>query len=1074
MFDMSLRGARLAALIVVSFLYWSHSLALSASFQTEGAPVIGAQLALEGQARLFKAGLKVDPALSTIQAEFEAHLAAGRSARDYRSANPAIRAVDGFVIIDTAASNDPQRLAADLKRLGMARPVVYGRMVSGRFPITAINALEALKSLQLARPAYAVTNAGTVTSQGDAAVNADEVRALFGIDGSGISVGTLSDSYDCFGDAAGEVGNNDLPSGVLVQDEIDNCAGAIDEGRAMMQLIHDLAPGSSQAFHSAFNGGQAGFAQGIIDLADAGADVIVDDVIYFAEPMFQDGVVAQAVDTVVGRGVAYFSSAGNSGRNSYEHEFRTSGAEPLGAGQGEAHDFDPGPGTGIFQNVTVQAGRTLTVTMQWDSPFFSVSGAPGSPNDIDIYVVDEPPTTVLAQGNSNNVGGDAVEVLTFANTSGSSRSVNILVTRFSGDYPGLIKYVVNRGGTIEEFDTDSSTVYGHANAAGAVAVGAAAYFQTPEFGQTPPLLEPFSAAGPTPILFDTAGNAVSIARQKPEITCVDGTNTTFFGSDVEPDGFPNFFGTSAAAPHAAAIAALMLELESTLTPALITDALEASAIDMGVAGVDDDSGAGFCQADGAVTAVANGAISVTNTASPASIGEPGDVSDFTVRIDNTGNVGVDIVNLTDDVYGDLNGQGICNVPQTIDVAGFYECTHTGAVAGNAGDTQVSTTTASGSSVVGLVSGEGMASVTIADVLPSISVIKSAESMSLAEPGDETLFAVRITNTGLESVDLVALNDDVHGDLNGQGGCSVPQAIIGGEFYECTYIALVTGNAGDTAVSTVTATAADDEGNSVQQSASAEVTITDVLPSVSVTYTASPIEVEAPGGTINYIVQVENNSAAEAAFLTSLADSEFGDLNGVGTCSVPQTIASSATFQCGFDAQVNGPAGTSQINTVTVVAGDDDGNSVSVDDQASVSIVEPSTADLVLGISDSVDPLRQDETLIYTVTVVNNGPFDAENVVVTNRLPGSLILNSTTGCNEDPAGAPTCTLGTLPNGDSRQIVISTTTDSQFFGEIIFESSVASSTIEATPGDEEASERTEILNPDTLFKDGYETR
>src|SRR6056297_852812 len=511
MFDMSLRGARLAALIVVSFLYWSHSLALSASFQTEGAPVFGAQLALEGQARLFKAGLKVDPALSTIQAEFEAHLAAGRSARDYRSANPAIRAVDGFVIIDTAASNE-------LQRLGMARPEVYGRMVSGRFPITAINALEALKSLQLARPAYAITNAGTVTSQGDAAVNADEVRALFGIDGSGISVGTLSDSYDCFGDAAGEVGNNDLPSGVLVQGEIDNCAGANDEGRAMMQLIHDLAPGSSQAFHSAFNGGQAGFAQGIIDLANAGSDVIVDDVIYFAEPMFQDGVVAQAVDTVAGQGVAYFSSAGNSGRNSYEHEFRTSGAEPLGAGQGEAHDFDPGPGTGIFQNVTVQAGRTLTVTMQWDSPFFSVSGAPGSPNDIDIYVVNQPPTTILAQSASDNVGGDPVEVLSYTNSGGGSTSFNILVQRFSGDAPGLIKYVIFRGGMIQEFDTNSSTVYGHANAAGAIAVGAAAYFDTPEFGQSPPLLESFSSAGPTPILFDTAGNPVSISRQKPEIT----------------------------------------------------------------------------------------------------------------------------------------------------------------------------------------------------------------------------------------------------------------------------------------------------------------------------------------------------------------------------------------------------------------------------------------------------------------------------------------------------------------------------------------------------------------------------
>ena len=73
-----------------------------------------------------------------------------------------------------------------------------------------------------------------------------------------------------------------------------------------MEIIHDVAPGASQAFHTAFEG-QASFAQGIIDLADAGAKVINDDVIYFAEPLYQDGIVAQAVDQVKARGVAYFS-----------------------------------------------------------------------------------------------------------------------------------------------------------------------------------------------------------------------------------------------------------------------------------------------------------------------------------------------------------------------------------------------------------------------------------------------------------------------------------------------------------------------------------------------------------------------------------------------------------------------------------------------------------------------------------------------------------------------------------------------------------------------------------------------
>jgi subtilisin family serine protease len=159
--------------------------------------------------------------------------------------------------------------------------------------------------------------------------------------------------------------------------------------------------------------------------------------------------------------------------------------------------------------------------------------------------------------------------------------------------------------TITEFDTRSSTLYGHANAAGAAAVGAAFYRDTPAFGVLPPALAPSSSAGPTPILFDTAGNRLASPqmRPKPEIVAPAGTNTTFFGVDVEPDGFPNFFGTSAAAPHAAAAAGLVLQAVPTATPAAVYGLLEGTALDIGPPGFDFDSGFGLIQADGALAAL---------------------------------------------------------------------------------------------------------------------------------------------------------------------------------------------------------------------------------------------------------------------------------------------------------------------------------------------------------------------------------------------------------------------------------------------------------------------------------------
>lgn len=274
---------------------------------------------------------------------------------------------EGFVTIDAVAAGEAQNLMSDMEGLGARGVTIAGSMVSGRFPISAVGELAALDSLKFARPSYFVVD--NVISQGDVAMKSDVGRDLYDVDGSGVTIGVLSDSFDCRGGADNDVAAGDLPSGVVVLEELPNCSFGSDEGRALMQIIHDVAPGSNLMFNTAAIG-QAAMAQGIKDLAAAGADVIVDDIIYLAEPMFQDGLIAQAVDEVASEGVSYFSAAGNFARDSYESEyvpgrtfesvdFPSAPSWPGSFHGGKAHDFDPGLDIDVFQDITIPEGSVF-------------------------------------------------------------------------------------------------------------------------------------------------------------------------------------------------------------------------------------------------------------------------------------------------------------------------------------------------------------------------------------------------------------------------------------------------------------------------------------------------------------------------------------------------------------------------------------------------------------------------------------------------------------------------------------------------------------------------------------------
>jgi hypothetical protein len=529
--------------------------------------------------------------------------------------------IGDWVSIDAVAAGDPNALEADLLALGARETAIAGRLVSARLPIAAIGSLEGVTSLQFAWPAYHVAHVGGVTSQGDRVMRADTARTIFGLDGTGTTVGVISDSFNCLFGAAGDVAGGDLSTVTVVQ-EHPTCFQATDEGRAMLQIVHDVAPGAGLAFATGV-GGQATFANNIRALRDAGAGVIVDDLIYLAEPMFQDGVVAQAVDEVVASGVAYFSAAGNNGRRAYEHAFVPGAFLPpgqFGGGfeGGTPHKF----GSSVMQRISGPGGGTFRLVLQWDSPFFSVSGPPGTQNDLDVYLLASNGAGgffVVASATTDNLAsGDPVEILQAG--CGAPPSVQcvgfIVIVNNAGANPGRFKYVLYASGGTPTLSPAIShgTIYGHANAEGAVAVGAVSY-------RTPTTLEKFSSGGTTPVLFDTAGNVLTPidARSfKPEIVAPDGGDTTFFGVDTDGTGFPNFFGTSAAAPHAAGVAALLRQAVPALTPLDVRTTLETTALNLGAAGFDINTGFGLIRAD-----IALGALHVfTITAGPSGTPNP--------------------------------------------------------------------------------------------------------------------------------------------------------------------------------------------------------------------------------------------------------------------------------------------------------------------------------------------------------------------------------------------------------------------------------------------------------------------
>src|SRR5262249_4918338 len=101
---------------------------------------------------------------------------------------------------------------------------------------------------------------------------------------------------------------NELPAVTVL------AVGVGDEGTAMLEIVHDMAPGAALLFH-ATGSGVMGHVNALNTLAANGADVIVEAIAFDAQPAFQQGLAAATAEAIAATGISVHSSAGNLGLN---------------------------------------------------------------------------------------------------------------------------------------------------------------------------------------------------------------------------------------------------------------------------------------------------------------------------------------------------------------------------------------------------------------------------------------------------------------------------------------------------------------------------------------------------------------------------------------------------------------------------------------------------------------------------------------------------------------------------------------------------------------------------------------
>jgi len=329
------------------------------------------------------------------------------------------------------------------------------------------------------------------------------------------------------------------------------------------------------------------------------------------------------------------------------------------------------------------------------------------------------------------------------------------------------------------------------------------------------------------------------------------------------------------------------------------------------------------------------AIRVNKTVSPNVIHFGGDVS-YTVSVQNEGVVTVELTSLQDDKFGDLDGQGTCTLPQTIDAGNSYICVFNRTLPNRTNELHTNTVTASAFHEDITVEDSDSATVDVID--PSTGSIGQLVWRDLNGDG--------IYQTSEPGIDGVTIDlKDVTGTVIKTATTALGGAYSFLSLSGDTYQVVVTDKANILNKLVLTGGVEPHDVILTPTQIYTEANFGYTKATLALTKTATPFTLYAPGGLVKYAVVVANTGPLDIQ-LFELFDNKFFDLDGQGTCiariATPQLIPVGASYQCEFEQTITGSPGDTHTNTLIAVAGDFHGHTLVAANNAEVHFIDSSS------------------------------------------------------------------------------------------------------------------------------------